>query len=96
MKPAYPSFLTTSLFLIAIGRLVQSAPTPGHLTDIPPSILTPNAVETRLVTLEFFDGYPSPETVGIGLCSEPEATGRINKLAMHALLHTLRDRAIFV
>jgi len=30
---------------------------------IPPSILTPDRVETRLGTLAFFDGYPGPETV---------------------------------
>jgi len=30
---------------------------------IPPSILTPDRVDSRLGTLEFFDGYPSPETV---------------------------------
>jgi hypothetical protein len=30
---------------------------------IPDSILTPDSVETRLGTLEFFDGYPSTETV---------------------------------
>jgi len=30
---------------------------------IPPSILTPASVETRLGTLEFFDGYPKAETV---------------------------------
>jgi hypothetical protein len=30
---------------------------------IPPTILTPDRVETRLGTLEFFDGYPNPETV---------------------------------
>jgi len=30
---------------------------------IPPSIQTPDRVETRLGTFEFFDGYPSPETV---------------------------------
>ena len=30
---------------------------------IPPAILTPDRVDTRLGRLEFFDGYPSPETV---------------------------------
>lgn len=34
-------------------------------TDIPESILTPDAVQTRLGTLEFFDGYPSADTVEI-------------------------------
>jgi hypothetical protein len=32
-------------------------------TDIPASITTPDRVETRLGTLEFFDGFPTRETV---------------------------------
>ena len=32
-------------------------------TDIPESITTPDKIETRLGTLNFFDGYPSHETV---------------------------------
>jgi len=32
-------------------------------TEIPEQILTPDMVETRIGTLEFFDGYPSKETV---------------------------------
>jgi hypothetical protein len=32
-------------------------------TDIPESITTPDKIETRLGTLEFFDGYPSQATV---------------------------------
>jgi len=37
-------------------------------TDIPESITTPDKIDTRLGTLEFFDGYPSHETVQ--LCYE--------------------------
>ena len=37
-------------------------------TDIPESITTPDKIETRLGTLEFFDGFPSHETVQ--LCYE--------------------------
>ncbi|AKE91479.1 MULTISPECIES: DUF1254 domain-containing protein [Rhodococcus] len=33
------------------------------VTDIPPSITTPNSVETRLGTLRFFDGLPDEATV---------------------------------
>jgi hypothetical protein len=32
-------------------------------TDIPPAITTPDRVETRIGTLEFFDGFPTEETV---------------------------------
>jgi hypothetical protein len=34
----------------------------GYNTPIPSKILTPNRVETRIGTLEFADGFPSPET----------------------------------
>ncbi len=36
--------------------------TPGYNNKIPEQILTPDSVETRLGTLEFFDGFPTPET----------------------------------
>ena len=32
-------------------------------TDIPETILTPDTVQTRLGPLEYFDGYPKPNTV---------------------------------
>jgi hypothetical protein len=32
-------------------------------TDIPESIVIPGTVETRLGTLEFFDGFPTEKTV---------------------------------
>ena len=37
--------------------------TPGYNRKIPEKILTPDRVETRLGTLEFFDGMPSEATV---------------------------------
>jgi hypothetical protein len=39
-----------------------SKPAPNYNTPIPDSITTPDTVETRIGTLEFFDGLPSPET----------------------------------
>ena len=36
---------------------------PKMATDIPPSIITPDTVETRLGTLRFFDGFPDDATV---------------------------------
>lgn len=36
--------------------------TPGFNHPIPPQILTPDTVETRIGTLNFFDGFPSRET----------------------------------
>ena len=37
----------------------QETPTPGFNNKIPESILTPDKVETKLGTLEFFDGIPN-------------------------------------
>ena len=37
-------------------------PTPNYNTPIPEKIMTPDKVETRIGTLEFFDGLPTPET----------------------------------
>jgi hypothetical protein len=37
-------------------------PTPGYNTHIPAKIMTPDVVETRIGTLDFFDGLPSKET----------------------------------
>lgn len=37
-------------------------PAPNYNTPIPDCITTPDVVETRIGTLEFFDGLPSPET----------------------------------
>jgi hypothetical protein len=39
------------------------APKMKMTTDIPPSITTPDRVETRLGTLRFFDGFPDKATV---------------------------------
>jgi hypothetical protein len=38
-------------------------PKPKYAAKIPPSITTPDTVETRLGTLKFFDGLPDEETV---------------------------------
>ena len=36
---------------------------PEFATEIPEAIITPNALETRLGTLSFFDGFPDDATV---------------------------------
>ena len=49
---------------VALQGAAAVAETPkGYNTPIPPSIMTPNQVETRLGTLKFFDGLPTRETV---------------------------------
>ncbi len=45
------AFLTTTV--------VAQEPTPGFNNKIPESVLTPDTVETKLGTLEFFDGIPN-------------------------------------
>ena len=57
-----------SLFLASLLVLGGSAAglaqnTPGYNNNIPESILTPDAVETRIGTLKFFDGQPDADTV---------------------------------
>jgi len=37
-------------------------PTPNFNTHIPEKIMTPDSVETRIGTLEFYDGLPTKET----------------------------------
>ncbi len=58
-----------SCVLLACGLAQQPAtaqtepPKMKMTTDIPESITTPDTIETRIGTLEFFDGAPSEETV---------------------------------
>jgi len=40
----------------------NTQPTPGFNNPIPAKIMTPDTVETRIGTLEFFDGLPTKET----------------------------------
>jgi hypothetical protein len=48
-----------------IPPVVPTDARPAMATDIPASITTPDRVETRIGTLEFFDGFPTPETVDL-------------------------------
>jgi hypothetical protein len=43
----------------------SAQPTPGYNTSIPEKIMTPDKVETRIGTLEFFDGIPTKETAAL-------------------------------
>jgi hypothetical protein len=40
-------------------------PTPGYNTNIPEYIMIPDKVETRIGTLEFFDGIPTKKTAAL-------------------------------
>ena len=43
----------------------KGGPTPGFNNEIPEGIMTPDTVETRIGTLEFFDGIPTKETAAL-------------------------------
>ena len=57
------------LALVAVSVFLSMAwadePTPGYNTKIPESIMTPDKVETRIGTLEFFDGIPTKKTAAL-------------------------------
>jgi hypothetical protein len=48
-------------FAITAGNTFAQ-PTPGYNNRIPSKIMTPDTVETRIGTLEFFDGFPTNGT----------------------------------
>ena len=52
----------TVLVSVLFYPLFSVPPQEGYNTPIPSSILTPNQVQTRIGTLEFFDGLPTEET----------------------------------
>ena len=63
---------TKSLFTLALAGLMvislvttvgAELPKMKMTTDIPDSIIMPDKIETRIGTLELFDGFPSDETV---------------------------------
>ena len=49
-----------ALFVFAPSVWAQN--TPGYNHPIPPQIMTPDSVDTRIGTLKFFDGFPDKET----------------------------------
>ncbi len=51
------------LALLVASDSAFAQKTPGYNNKIPPQIMTPDSVETRIGTLEFFDGMPSKKTV---------------------------------
>ena len=66
MKSGYMASVRTATLILMMGAAAaqaQSVPEMKMSTDIPPGIAIPDRVETRLGTLEFFDGFPDKETV---------------------------------
>jgi hypothetical protein len=66
MKLSYPTpfwAATLSLLLGATAALAQPSATMKMSTEIAPGIASPDKVDTRLGTLNFFDGFPDQDTV---------------------------------
>lgn len=59
---AIQRFVAIPLTVLAVTAWAEE-PTPGYNHEIPQKIMTPDTVETRIGTLEFFDGMPLPDTV---------------------------------
>jgi len=59
----YLTLLAIAAVVIAPCVTTFAEPTPGFNNKISENIMTPDSVETRIGTLEFFDGMPSAETV---------------------------------
>ena len=55
--------LLFSCFVSAAPLHAQDEEKPGFSANVPPSILTPEEVESRIGPLKFFDGLPDAETV---------------------------------
>ena len=60
-------FVVPILLAVTIMTPITFAkePTPGYNTKIPEYIMTPDKVETRIGTLDFFDGIPTKETAAL-------------------------------
>ncbi|VVN81981.1 DUF1254 domain-containing protein [Pseudomonas fluorescens] len=52
-----------AILMLLGASMVSSAFAQTYKTDIPPSIVTPDVLETRLGTLRFTDGFPDDATV---------------------------------
>jgi len=61
-------FLIVCIVAFSMPNAVSAEEIPkGYNTPIPRSIMTPDKVNTRIGTLEFFDGVPSKETAKLAL-----------------------------
>ena len=63
-KRVVPIALVITVFmgLPAVALAASDPPRMKMTTDIPEQITTPDRVETRIGTLEFFDGFPTEDT----------------------------------
>ena len=70
MNTGFTTITALMLILVVVSLMTPHAgfaedATPGYNTKIPESIMTPDKVETRIGTLEFFDGVPTRETAAL-------------------------------
>lgn len=57
--------LTCATSFLLLTSQVVAQDKPEYSADVPANIIVPDRIETRLGTLEFFDGLPSPATVDL-------------------------------
>ena len=55
--------LPSAMIVCSVVLLATVPSTSRGAPDVPASITTPDRVETRIGTLEFRDGVPTPETI---------------------------------
>ena len=65
MKIKIIMVITFAVFALVATTVAAEEPTPGYNTKIPEYIMTLDKVETRIGTLEFFDGIPTKETAAL-------------------------------
>ena len=54
-----------AIYALFASIVTAQEPTPGYNNKIPESILSPDEVETRIGTLEFFDGIPDEDSAAL-------------------------------
>ena len=85
---------------LAICGAAAAFAEPEYAADVPQDILTPDTVETRLGTLEFFDGLPSDETASLAYDALDLARGLtifmdgIPAASTYAFCHGLTDAGL--
>lgn len=63
MRIVRPLGLMSLMTVMALPAHGENTTAPKYAAKVPPYILTPDTVQTRIGTLKFFDGLPDPETV---------------------------------
>ena len=78
MRAKCMTSLRAAMLILVIGATAaqaQVAPQMKMTTEIPPGIAAPDKTDTRLGTLNFFDGVPDKATVSSGRWQDLSAAG---------------------